>query len=587
MKPSLFGRTLSLIMISVTLASALFILIAVVLTDRLLIDSTSAELSTTCLLAGTMLEGINSETSMEMEVGRIAETTGYRVTLIAEDGKVVADSAVSPASMENHGKREEIQGALSGKSTKSVRKSTTTGMRMLYSAIPLHVSGRTFALRLAMPLPPSIGRLTEAKWLFLLFVAVIIGVSLIASHIINRQITLPVRHIVEKAKVLARGSAQTEKPSIVMPIELKIIDDSLDMLVDTIQERTSESEKIDKRLSSILEAAGEGIIATDESLKIIEANSAAGKLFSSPTETLIGKSILEALENREIENLFRDCLEKNEELFRSVRVFGGESLRHIKIHASPFDQGMNSGVVAVFGDYTELERLEKVRKDFVANVSHELRTPIQIIKGYAELLTENKTDQEAGSRYLEIICHNTMRMERIINDLLMVARLEGDPGSWKNLESCDLIPSIVSSIQTIQPLADQKKIEIQFDHPPSLPCMANAGLIEQAVFNLLDNAVNYSPPSRNVIVSIKEIEGGLVEISVSDKGIGIPAKDIDRIFERFYRVDKSRSKKTGGTGLGLSIVKHIARIHGGDVRATSYLNEGSIFTLTIPTGAVA
>jgi two-component system phosphate regulon sensor histidine kinase PhoR len=594
MKPSLFGKTLALIVVSLSIATTLFVLIAVILTDRLLIDSNSNELLKTTYLAAIILEesGTLSQSPTESrdissltetEFDRITNSTGYRITLVDKNGVVIADSAATPSTMENHGEREEIRGALQGKAAKSVRTSATTGIRTLYTAVPIYGRADIYALRLAMPLPPSIGRVADTVWFFALFLVVILAVSLIASYIINRQITLPVRHIVEKAKALAKGSSISRKPSLFLPLELKIIDESLDMLVATIRERTDDSERMSMRLSSILKAAGEGIVATDSNLKIIEANSAAEKLFSIPSEKMIGKTILEALGNKEIDVLFKDCLEKKEELFKSTRILS-ESLRHVKIHASPLEKDSGAGVVAVFGDVTDRERLEKVRKDFVANVSHELRTPIQIIKGYAEILVDTRSDQDTVSRYLELIRHNTMRMERIINDLLMIARLEGDKESWIKLEYCDLVHTVESSILTVQALAEKKNIDIEFDHPPTMYCMANGGLIEQAIFNLLDNAVTYSPPTSHIKVLIREAAGPSVEISVSDEGIGIPAKDIDRIFERFYRVDKSRSKKTGGTGLGLSIVKHIASIHGGEVSATSYLNEGSTFTLRIPSG---
>jgi two-component system phosphate regulon sensor histidine kinase PhoR len=337
------------------------------------------------------------------------------------------------------------------------------------------------------------------------------------------------------------------------------------------------------KFSSIIEAAGAGVIAVDQMLTVVEANSASARLFSRTVKDLLGKPIAQATSNKETEKIFLRCLESNAEVSKTIMLFRDGS-RKIHVHATPFSWagGLGKGAVAVFGDITELSRLEKVRKEFVANVSHELRTPIQIIHGYAEILSGLPAGDGSAQRYLGLIEANAKRMERILADLLSLARLEDEEASRVLMEPKALINVIKAALDAAAPFAERKRISIALECPENLYCPMNSGLMEQAVFNLLDNAINYSPEGSRVRVSVFEGQDQRVTIEVADQGIGIPAADLSRIFERFYRVDKSRSKETGGTGLGLAIVKHIVQIHGGDVSAASYLNEGSTFRIMIP-----
>lgn len=587
MKPSIFRRNLALIASVVFSAVVVFIAIAIAVTDSLSIESSSTVLLRTASLTASSFEVLGKAGSTPGETGSdtdrivrdIARRSGYRVTLIGGDGGVLADSAAASSTMENHAGRPEIARALAGDESTSVRRSTTTNIRMLYAAVPL-ASPADGALRLAMPLPSVLSRLAEARWIFLPFIVFIAALSLIVSRTINRQIAEPVGYILEKAESYAKNAEPPALPQARIPVELRVLDDSLDDMVGKIRQRTKDAEELGRRYSSILEAAGEGVIATDSSLKILEANSAAAALFGVSKSEMPGKTILEALGNREVAALFGESRDGSGELFRDIRLFrNGE--RHIKVHTTVSVEGKGRGVVAVFSDITELKRLEAVRKDFVANVSHELRTPIQIIRGYAEILSGEGGDPGTMKKYLGLIDKNAQRMERIVSDLLTLARLENDPASWLRVETCDLSSVIGAAIAAVEPGVSAKAMNVETVCPEGLTCIANSGLVEQALVNLLDNAINYSPEASTISVAAAIVDRR-VEISVADRGIGIPPADLSHIFERFYRVDKSRSKNTGGTGLGLAIVRHIATIHGGEVRAQSYMNEGSTFTLSLP-----
>jgi two-component system phosphate regulon sensor histidine kinase PhoR len=590
MKSSLFRKNLLATALSLILAALIFGGFALLLSDQLSIESQAASLSRTAVVSAELLTTMygrveprttqSASPSLSDWVGRLAFLAGCRVTIVDGSGTVRADSSVEASTMENHGSRAEIARALKGKPAWSIRLSSTTKERTLYAAVPLSAPSG-FVLRLALPLPSILGRLPESGWLLLLLFLFLGLAAVIVSTMQIRGISKPIAYLTEKAEAYAgNGEILAPRKSIV-PHELKILDDSLDSLVTGIRTRTAEAENLGRRLSSILEAAGEGIVAVDASLRILEANSAAALLFGVSRDDLRGKTALEALRNKEAADFLASCLESGKEAYRTIRVFEGGD-RYLKAHVTRFTQETGPTIVAVFSDISELVRLGTVRKEFVANVSHELRTPVQIIRGYAELLSSGGLDRETGERYAALIEKTALRMERIVADLLMLARLENDPDPRSRLEPCELRPILDAALSLVEASAARKSIRIEVETSGPLDLVASPGLLEQAVFNLLDNAVNYSSDGSRVKLTVRPRGTDWIEIEVTDQGIGIPQAELGRIFERFYRVDKSRNKATGGTGLGLAIVKHIAEVHGGFVAARSYLDEGTTFTLSLP-----
>ncbi|MCE5255743.1 MAG: PAS domain S-box protein [Spirochaetaceae bacterium] len=599
MKTSIFRKNLILIIAAILIATCVFVLVAIKISDTLMIESSSKVLLETTRLAVSVLETQESssgadhdrEKSLAIQAQRVARSTGYRVTLIGLDGRVIADSDASPHQMENHLSRAEVRTALSGKPGTAVRKSSTTGVRMLYAAIPFVDSGNagasggptgmTYVVRLAMPLVFRTDELLGSQWLLISFILFVAVLSVLISIILNRQLTRPIAALQRKAESYALNSGTQKLPPLRLPQELKPLDASLDLMVEQIRCRSRENEELGRRYSSILEAAGEGIVAVDSSLRIIETNPAFLRLFSATRDELTGKTIIEAIGEDQLAELFRECLASKTEVFSEISIFHKGEQR-LKVHASPFSQqGSKLNAVAVISDITELNRLEKIRTDFVANVSHELRTPIQIIHGYAEILLDDKTIDDDKKKYLSIIENSSKRMERIVNDLLTLSRIEGNPSAWLTVENCSAEKTIRSAIASIQPRADQKNITVNVTMDQDLSFIANQGLIEQALVNLLDNALHYSPAGSQVDLWCRE-EGPFILFGVKDKGVGIPAADLEHIFERFYRVDKSHNRNTGGTGLGLAIVKHIVGAHEGEVKAKSYVQEGSEFTIRLP-----
>jgi two-component system phosphate regulon sensor histidine kinase PhoR len=580
MRPSIFGRTIVYTAVAVAAASLVFLFAALYASDAILLNANSVELSKTAALASAFLG--EAQPSQEL-ADKIHEITGYRVTLVDRGGKVLAETSSLATAIGDHGDRPEIRGAfLAGRSTAS-RTSATTGERTLYAATLVGGTAGSYVIRLALPLPRFASRLGDSSLFFALFLGIVALLSLGASYALKRYIASPLSQLAKKAESYLEKFPEKSSDSWTLPAELALVDQALDTLVRSVQEKKQESEALSAKFSSIIEAAGEGVIAVDQTLTIVEANSASARLFSRTVKDLLGKPIAQATSSREAEKIFLRCMEDNAEVSKTIMLFR-DGPRKIHVHATPFSWagGSGKGAVAVFGDITELSRLEKVRKEFVANVSHELRTPIQIIHGYAEILSGLPVGDDAAHRYLGLIEANAKRMERILADLLSLARLEDEEASRVLMEPGALIHALKAALDAAAPFAERKRISFALECPEHLYCSMNSGLMEQAVFNLLDNAITYSPEGSLVSVRAWEGPDEWITLEVADQGIGIPASDLSRIFERFYRVDKSRSKETGGTGLGLAIVKHIVQIHGGEVSASSFLNEGSTFRIMIP-----
>ncbi len=332
----------------------------------------------------------------------------------------------------------------------------------------------------------------------------------------------------------------------------------------------------------IVNSMPDAVITVDRACRIIEANPAAAELFAR--KPLLGLSLLAVSGSTELASLAEKGFAAPAASESEIAVYppsGGQRWFRVFVSAlSPTE------ALVTLNDITKLKRLERVRKDFVANVSHELRTPIQLIKGFAETLQEDCLSSEDRAHYLDIIGRNADRMENLIEDLLSLARLEQEGQNRPELDDITIISAVSEAVECIAPKAKRRGICIQTDIPENLKACLNRGLTVEALCNLLDNAVKYSPDISSVLVHSWQ-EGDTVSISVQDHGIGIPSRDLPRLFERFYRVDKARSKAEGGTGLGLAIVKHIAIAQGGSVEAESWEGEGSRFTLHFPSHAHA
>jgi len=325
----------------------------------------------------------------------------------------------------------------------------------------------------------------------------------------------------------------------------------------------------------------EGLLLLDRTKKIYLANRAFKNLFGIKGE-LRGKTIMEALRVHELADLV-ERVEGDGQVFDYELKLPELSERWLQVNAAAIfnSVGEREGTILVFHDLTRLKQLERTREEFVANVSHELRTPLSLIKGYVETLLDGARNQpEVLERFLKIIERNTQRLDLLIQDLLTISALES--GRMKlNLQKVELHPLVEKIFNDLKPPAENKNVAL-VNELPELSATGDTNRLEQVLANLVDNAIKYGRAQGKVVVSGKKLDDGKLEIFVRDDGPGIPPESLPRVFERFYRVDKARSREQGGTGLGLSIVKHIVQAHGGDVRVESELGKGATFFFTLP-----
>lgn len=534
------------------------------------------------------LTAARSSNGLDKDATALATTIGKeikaRVTMIATDGRVIGDSEVKAADLaglENHLQRPEIQQALATGSGSAIRYSSTLRTSMLYVALPIQAEGRTTAvLRLALPLA-TLDKTRESIHTMLgAALAVAIMLSLLFSYILSRVTSHSLRAMTASAARIGRGEFGRRIPvrtSDELGELAKVMNDMSERIKGQLERLAAEK----TRLDTILRGMGEGLMVTDAEGVVTLVNPAFRTLFAIGEE-VEGKQLIAITRHPDLHEAYRKVLATGCERIEELTIQLGED-KTLLTHWVPLqDEGALLGVVAVFHDISDLKRLEKIRRDFVANVSHELRTPVTVIKGYAETLLERElsADPERSARFLAIIYNHAERLAALIGDLLTLSELESGDLALEmtpvNLES-----TLNSAIALLGHAAEEKGITITCgDLIGATRVLADRGRLEQVLINLLDNAIKYTPERGAITVNCSR-EGDMARISVSDTGLGIPSQDIPRIFERFYRVDSARSRDQGGTGLGLSIVKHIVQLHGGTVAVTSAPGQGSVFSFTL------
>jgi len=540
-------------------------------------------------LANTLVLSLNMEQRhsdrLDQLADRIGEDLQVRATIIAKDGTVLGDSSLTQEEVgriENHLYRPEVQTALKNKLGESRRFSTTTKEDMLYIAQTFgHESVEGF-LRLAIPLS-EIEQVTGnlRRFLALAFVIAFI-VSVTIGSLAAMFLTKPIKEMSVITKHIAHGNF-SQKVYIRSNDEIGDLAESINYMSDQIKTRIDEVTRSKSRLEAVLLSMFEGMMVVNEEGRILLMNQRL-RDFLRVTQEPLGRKPLEIIRNIEIQDLTDKVLSLEKGVESKELVVHLPEERTLQIHATPvIRDGKTEGAVLVFHDITELRRLEKVRQDFVANVSHELRTPLTSIKGYAETLLEGAIDDKANARdFLEIIYTDAGRLSNLVNDLLDLSRIESGKAEF-DIKPVALDPIVERVITALSNQAKTKAIEIRKDLPKQLPkVLMDDTAIAQVLLNLVDNAIKYNKISGSVLISAKD-EGHSVKVFVQDTGIGIPQEDLPRIFERFYRVDKARSRELGGTGLGLSIVKHIVSAHQGDVFVESTPGRGSTLSFTLPT----
>ncbi len=532
---------------------------------------------------------VETQTSTDGEGGlqalceRLGAESHTRLTIIAPDGTVIADSDEVPEKMDNHASRPEVAQALAGHTGESTRFSYTINERMVYLAMPAGVPPGSLIIRASIPLTSvdaTIGTIYRRMGGAVLVVTLC---AALLSWFVSRRLVQPI--VALKAGAARFACGDFEKPlSVPDSEEFGSLAEALNEMARQCSFRIEAMEQQRNEQDAVFSSMMEGVFAVDSELRIISMNEAASTLLRVDANAIKGRPILEAVRNTALRDFVQGALASRTPVEAELSVGRREPLL-LKAQGAMLHDGSGQamGAVVVLNDITRLRRLEEVRQDFVANVSHELKTPITSIKGFVEtLLDDPAPSPDNVRRFLQIVEKQANRLDAIIEDLLSLSRLEQTKGAATlKIEQAPVLPVINAAVELCQHQADLRAIRIHVECAQELAARLNPPLLEQGLVNLINNAVKYSDDGQAVLVRAREQDGMLV-IDVIDEGTGIHANELDRIFERFYRIDKARSRDLGGTGLGLSIVKHIAQAHAGSVSVISTPGEGSTFTLRVP-----
>ncbi|MCC6487398.1 MAG: HAMP domain-containing protein [Candidatus Hydrogenedentes bacterium] len=514
----------------------------------------------------------------------LGEAAGARVTLIAPDGKVVADSSHDVKTMDNHGDRPEVIAAMRGDVGRARRYSFTLRAHLSYVALPILEGGTVRGIvRIAVTDPSLTAAIRGIYWELALAVLLVGLAVAVLSLIAARTVTRPLDHLKQGAERFAKGQLES-RLTVPESSELGQLADAMNTMAAQLEERIHTVERQRNESAAVLSSMVEGVIAFDSAERIISLNDAAAKMFGISQERAVNRAIHEVIRNTELQRMVAVLLDSGGPV-DGVIVLNHEEEEHISVQGAALSnaQGLRIGGLVVLHDVTRLIRLENARKDFVTNVSHEIKTPITTIKGYVETLLDGaKDDPEASRRFLEVISRQADRLAALVDDLLRLSRIEQEALDNSLPTEAGLIAEVLkAAATTCEEAANAKHIRIAIICDPALQIPMNARLLQVAVLNLLENAIKYS--NENTGIELKaDREDDEIVISVQDQGCGIGKEHLPRIFERFYRVDKARSRKQGGTGLGLAIVKHIARIHGGKATVESIPQQGSTFRIHLP-----
>lgn len=514
--------------------------------------------------------------------GRIS---GTRITVILPSGKVLADSASYPLEMENHANRPEIMAAFHGKEGSSIRFSKTLRKRMMYVALPIHNQdgALTAVIRTALSVSAIDDKLNTIRLSILLGGLGIAALAALLSLLVSRRISRPIEEFKKGAERFAAGDLTRPLP-IPNALELADLAHTMNQMATEIERRVHQAESRSREIESILVSMIEGVIAVDMDEKILRINAAASRMIPLSQDAAVGRPLHELIRNTAFHQLLEKSVTSGTSGESDITFYMPEE-QVIHTRCAPLKDAADKrlGLLIVMNDVTQLRRLENMRRDFASNVSHEIKTPLTAIKGFVETLRHTAVDDpEAAARFLEIIEKHVNRLAAIIEDLMQLSRIERDSsGEDLFLREHRLKDILQTAVQICKSASALRNVTIDLSCDDTTTVMADSPLLEQAVVNLLDNAIKYSAAGETIRMLTRALTNE-IQVAVMDNGPGISKKHLPRLFERFYRVDKARSRQVGGTGLGLAIVKHIAQAHGGHISVDSEVNQGSTFTIHLP-----
>jgi two-component system phosphate regulon sensor histidine kinase PhoR len=493
-----------------------------------------------------------------------------RITVIDREGTVLADTKKDPAAMESHKTRPEVIDALSGGVGKSTRFSVTLEEEMLYVALPIEKDGSVLGVvRISIPLKQVNSLLNHLRLRVALGIFLITFLSIGIAFLLSRGLSKPVSALVHAAKNLAKGEFHT-RVYLRTGGELKELATSFNEMAGRMEGLFGSLSQKNEELDSVISSIQEILLVLDKDGRIKLTNESFKKAFDG--DKIQDKFYWEVVRCPAFSELIKKVMEERRNHIQEIEFKDAHYLCSVTFISSKEE------MVAVLYDITDIKNLERMKKSFVANISHELRTPLTAIKGFVETIEEE--EEIKNTQYLEIIKRHTDRLMNIVNDLLLLSELE-QPGNALEIGEVNLVNLAENILKVFEQGAKAKDLTLKLTVGKDLqPIQADAFKLEQMFINLLDNAIKYTEKG-GVVISLTQTDAKSI-IEIQDSGIGIPGNHLPRIFERFYVVDKSRSKKLGGTGLGLSIVKHIILLHGGAIDAESSLGTGTKFTIVLP-----
>lgn len=521
---------------------------------------------------------------------QLEELSDARVTFILKDGKVIGDSESDPLTMDNHAYREEMLQAVKEGRGSTIRRSDTLEQDMLYVALPV-MAGENFDgfVRLSVSLK-EVDQGVKKGWTVMgLGLLVLFLIAALVSYRVAKGLTSPLEKITRVARRIS-SLEYDARVKIHRKDEIGQLAQAINGMADSLQTQLRTIRDNEDLLQSVLNNMTGGIVMVNGAGQIILVNRAAERMLGINAEVITGKSYRELKQHYELTKLMEEGLESKEGFHEERNIYYPvESIIRLDGVAMMQEEEQESyrGMLFLLQDVSDIRRLERMRSEFVANVSHELKTPLAAVKGFAEtLLGGGVTDEKTSRSFLQIIYDESERLNRLIGDILELSKIESKriQMDYSPIHLSTFFDTISEMMRTV---AEKKRISLELDIPEELFMEGDEDKLRQIFMNLLSNSISYTQEGGRVKLTAREKHSNgnaedIVEFIVKDSGIGIPKKDLPRIFERFYRVDKARSRGSGGTGLGLSIVKHLVDLHHGTIKVESELGIGSSFIIELP-----
>jgi len=520
--------------------------------------------------------------SLQLLVTSLGASIRTRLTVMTTDGTVIADSDRDPATMDTT--RPEVLAAAAEGSGTSTRFSRTVERNMMYYALAWRDAETLLGfVRSSLPLTTIQERLADLRWVIVSAGLLVTLVALLLGLVVTRRVTAPLLSMTDAAEAIA-GGLYSERVEAGSRDEIGKLSSAFNKMASELERRIAAVTEDRGRLAAVLSGMVEGVVAVDREQRVLHLNASAERILDVDASSAIGKPIGEVTRFRKVNETIEKALHEVTEVTGEICLRQESRDRIVELHAAPLRNGSPDprGAVLVLHEVTELRRLQTVRQDFVANVSHELKTPITAIRGLIEtVLDDEQMPVEIRARFLNKVQDQSMRLSLLVTDLLTLSRLESEDGGLQR-DELKLRDLVLGSVRNLQTTAEAEEVSLIAEIPDDpVHVFGDWDALELVVNNLLDNALKYTPAGSSVSVEVRT-EGDAAVVDVVDTGIGIDPEHQDRIFERFYRVDKARSREVGGTGLGLAIVKHICKVHNGTVTVESVPGAGATFTVKLP-----